>query len=154
VNLAQVAERVARLLDFEVRELGVKVQVRCEGGAAWALANATQVAQILSNLLRNSLEAIAESQRGSGEVRFEIDGYEPGWVAVRVSDDGKGISPDQIEAVFAPFYTTKRDGTGLGLAVCRRLVESYGGRIWLEPAAEGASFRFTLPHAEAPDPGH
>jgi PAS domain S-box-containing protein len=53
VNLAQVAERVARLLDFEVRELGVKVQVRCEGGAAWALANATQVAQILSNLLRN-----------------------------------------------------------------------------------------------------
>jgi two-component system sensor kinase FixL len=65
-----------------------------------------------------------------------------------VHDSGKGIPADRAEAIFTPFYSTKRSGTGLGLAVSRRLAESFGGRLWLEPEERGTSFCFTLPRAD------
>ena len=147
VELVSLAERVAKLLDFEARELGVKIRVNAVGGTQ-ALANATQLAQVFGNLLRNAVEALAEGGTGGGEVHVAIEPDEAGWLAVRVSDTGKGIPADRADAIFAPFYTTKRDGTGLGLAVSRRIVESFGGRLWLEAETQGASFCFTLPRAE------
>ena len=154
VELVEVAQRVARLLDFETRELGVAIRVQAEHSSTRALANSIQVAQVFGNLLRNAVEAIAESSKAGGEVRVAIGAGEPGWIEVSVHDTGKGISSDRAEAIFAPFFTTKRAGTGLGLAVSRRLVESFGGRLWLAPEAEGATFRFTLPRAEASELVH
>jgi PAS domain S-box-containing protein len=147
VELVGVAERVAKLLEPEARDLGVKIQVRCAAGEARAHANATQVAQIFGNLLRNALEAILESG-GGGEIDVSISRDEPGAWLVSVHDTGKGIPTGHAEAIFAPFYSTKRAGTGLGLAVSRRLVESFGGRLWLEPGDAGATFCFTIPRAE------
>ena len=148
VELVGVAERVAKLLDFEARELGVKIVVRCAEGQARALANATQIAQIFGNLIRNALESIMENGTGGGEIDVSIAQGEPGLLAVEVRDTGKGIPADRAEAIFAPFYSTKRTGTGLGLAVSRRLVESFGGRLWVEPGDHGATFCLTLPRAE------
>jgi PAS domain S-box-containing protein len=151
VELVGVAERVTKLLAPEAHDIGVKIQVRCVTGEARAHANATQVAQIFGNLLRNALEAILETG-GGGEIDVSISRDEPGGWLVSVHDTGKGIPADRAEAIFTPFYSTKRTGTGLGLAVSRRLVESFGGRLWLEPGDAGATFCFTIPHAgEAPD---
>ena len=152
VELVGVAERVAKLLDPEARDLAVKIHVRAAAVPTHVLANGTQLAQILGNLLRNALEAIAESGQSGGEVTVTIGRAEPGTVRVNVHDTGKGIPPERAEAVFAPFYTTKREGTGLGLAVSRRLVESFGGRLWLAPEAEGTTFCLTLPEAEEAGP--
>jgi PAS domain S-box-containing protein len=148
VELVGVAERVAKLLDPEARDLGVKIQVRCAEGQAHAHANATQIAQIFGNLIRNALEAILESGGGGGEIDVSIARDDAAFLLVSVHDTGKGIPDDRAEAVFAPFYSTKRAGTGLGLAVSRRLVESFGGRLWLEPGDAGATFCLTLPRAE------
>jgi two-component system, LuxR family, sensor kinase FixL len=148
VELVGVAERVAKLLDFETSDLGVKIHVLSAEGPVRVLVNSTQLAQILGNLLRNALEAIAEGAQTGGVITVAIERGEPGWRLVRVSDTGKGIPADRAEAIFAPFYTTKRAGTGLGLAVSRRLVESFGGRLWLEPEVAGATFCLTLPDAE------
>jgi two-component system sensor kinase FixL len=148
VELVGVAERVARLLDPEARDLGVSVLVRSAEGKAHAHANATQVAQVLGNLIRNALEAILEAGGSGGEIDVSIAPGEPGFLLVSVHDTGKGISADRVEAIFAPFYSTKRAGTGLGLAVSRRIVESFGGRLWLESGEAGATFCLTLPRAE------
>jgi PAS domain S-box-containing protein len=154
VELVSVAERVAKLLDPEARDLGVKIQVQCAEGTARVVANGTQLAQILGNLLRNGLEALAEGGQSGGEITVAIGRGEPGSTLVRVHDNGKGIPAERAEAVFAPFYTTKREGTGLGLAVSRRLAESFGGRLWLAPEPEGTTFCLTLPEAEEAPPVH
>jgi len=106
-----------------------------------------QLAQVLSNLLRNGIEAIEEQGEPTGELAVSIGAGAPGWLEVSVQDSGKGIAPDRVDAIFAPFFSTKPGGTGLGLAVSRRLVESFGGRLWVEPSLAGATLRFSLPRS-------
>jgi two-component system sensor kinase FixL len=75
-------------------------------------------------------------------------------VAVTVTDTGSGIAPSIESQLFQPFVTTKRDGMGIGLSVCRTIVEAHGGRLWVEPSSEpGCIFRFTLPIAPEPPEG-
>jgi signal transduction histidine kinase len=138
---------VARLVDLEARQRGVKIRVRREVAPAWAFADAIQLAQVLSNLLRNGIEAIEEQGEPTGELAVSIGAGAPGWLEVSVQDSGKGIAPDRVDAIFAPFFSTKPGGTGLGLAVSRRLVESFGGRLWVEPSLAGATLRFSLPRS-------
>jgi signal transduction histidine kinase len=151
VEIGEVATHVARLVDLEARQRGVKLRVLRELSPAWALVDATQLAQVLSNLLRNGLEAI-EEQSAPGELAVTIGAGAPGWLEISVHDSGKGIPPDRLEAIFAPFYSTKPGGTGLGLAVSRRMVESFGGRLWVEPTEAGATLRFSLPCSADPHP--
>jgi signal transduction histidine kinase len=153
VEICEVATHVARLLDLEARQRGVKVRVRRELAPAWAFVDATQLAQVLSNLLRNGLEAIEEQGAPTGELVVTIGAGAPGSLEISVRDSGKGIAPDHVEAIFAPFFSTKPGGTGLGLAVSRRLVESFGGRLWVEPSEAGATLRFSLPGAPGSERG-
>ena len=147
VEVCEVATHVARLVDLEARQRGVKVRVQREVAPAWALADATQLAQVLSNLLRNGLDSVEEQSAPTGELVVTIAAGAPGWLEVSVHDSGKGIASDRVDAIFAPFYSTKPSGTGLGLAVSRRLVESFGGRLWVEPSEVGATLRFSLPRS-------
>jgi signal transduction histidine kinase len=66
-------------------------------------------------------------------------------VRVTIEDSGPGIAPDETSRIFEPFFTTRSDGLGMGLAICRRIVEAHGGRIWCENGIDGARFCFTLP---------
>ena len=116
------------------------------------IADRVQVQQVLLNLLRNaveSMEASAVRELTLGTTHWDS------MVAVSVADTGSGI-PAAIEAqLFQPFVTTKSAGMGIGLSVCRAIVEAHGGRLWVEPNPGGGSvFRFTLPVAEVtPDNG-
>jgi two-component system sensor kinase FixL len=105
-----------------------------------------QIQQVLLNLIRNAVEAMAGSPRRELDLRTEPHGN--GFVVVRVSDTGPGISEALAARVFDPFMTTKKGGMGVGLSICRTIVEAHGGRIWVEPrAGGGASFAFTIPLA-------
>jgi two-component system, NtrC family, sensor histidine kinase HydH len=100
-----------------------------------------QVRQVLANLFTNSSQAL----KGRGQIWVEADPTTDGGARVRIRDDGPGIPPEDRVRVFEALYTTKAKGSGLGLALCRRIMEAHGGGIEIESRADGASFLLTFP---------
>jgi len=103
-----------------------------------------QIQQVVVNLVRNAIEAMEGSKRR--ELTISVARTEDGAVGISVIDTGPGIAPDIADRLFQPFVTTKAQGMGVGLSICRSIVEAHGGRLWAEANPEGGSiFRFTLP---------
>jgi two-component system, NtrC family, sensor histidine kinase HydH len=107
-------------------------------------ADPDQMRQVLVNLMANASQAMA----GRGRIRISAE-REKGGVAIRVSDEGPGVPAADRVRIFDALYTTKPKGTGLGLALCRRIIEAHGGEIVLEPSQSGATFRFWVPDEES-----
>jgi two-component system, LuxR family, sensor kinase FixL len=112
-----------------------------------------QIEQALLNLVRNSIEAIGTTGQPRGVVAIEAVPAGADFVEIRVSDTGPGFPPDLAESSFLPFSTTKAEGLGFGLPLCKSIVEAHGGRLWLDGRARGAVVHFTLPAAKAPRHG-
>jgi two-component system sensor kinase FixL len=106
-----------------------------------------QIEQTLLNIVRNSIEAIEGSDQRNGVINIEAAPNDRCMVEIRVTDNGPGFPPDFIDP-FLPFTSRKKDGLGIGLSLCRSIVEAHGGRLWLNRDAQGAEVRFTLPVAE------
>lgn len=105
-----------------------------------------QLQQVLLNLLMNGIEAMIDSAEAPRELSMRSAYTASGNVEIAVGDAGTGLAPSTAEQVFDAFYTTKPDGLGMGLAICRQIVEAHGGSLWAEAnAPRGAVFRFTLP---------
>ena len=108
------------------------------------IVNSVEVEQILINLINNAIESMSSSPLR--ELRITTRSVESGAILISVSDTGKGIADGDVDTIFNPFQTSKKNGLGLGLAICRSLVESYGGQIWAEQNGDaGAEFNFTIP---------
>jgi two-component system sensor kinase FixL len=122
------------------------VEISAEPGLPSALIDKVQIEQVLLNLIRNALEAMAESPRKEIVVSaFPADGD---MIEVRVADTGPGLSPVVREKLFKPFTTTKTHGMGVGLSICRSIVEAHGGKLWAtDNPGGGTLFCFTLPGA-------
>lgn len=113
------------------------------------LADRVQLQQVLINLISNAMDAVATV--ANPKVRIVTSRRSDGAVQVSVVDNGPAVSEDTWRSLFQPFVTTKPNGTGMGLSVCRTIVNSHGGRIWAEPAREGGMiFRFVLPTRDDP----
>jgi two-component system sensor kinase FixL len=130
------------------REYGIEVDVELAAGADRVLVDRIQIQQVLLNLIRNAIEAMIDSPVRQLTISAVADGN--GMIQISVADTGKGISPDTIGQIFQPFVTSKEQGMGIGLSICRTIIEAHGGRIWFEPGrASGTVFHFTIPEAEA-----
>lgn len=104
-----------------------------------------QLQQVMLNLILNAAEAMS-SEEGTRELAIRTEPIQTGGILVRVSDSGPGIEPEHLDQVFEPFYTTKTGGIGMGLSICRSIVDAHGGRLWTEAnQPQGAVFQFTLP---------
>jgi signal transduction histidine kinase len=111
------------------------------------LSDRVQLQQVLMNLMLNAIEALEEAG-GSLSVRSRLN--QEGLVEISVSDTGLGLPAMKEKQIFEPFFTTKPHGSGMGLAICKSIVESHGGPIWANGnVGRGASFHFTLPAARA-----
>lgn len=142
-SLAKLIEDASTLALIGARESGVSVSFRLDPKADLVFADRIQIQQVLVNLIRNAIESMAET---SGDHRLEVATTASGQgVEIAVSDTGPGLAPEIARHLFQPFMTTKRKGMGLGLSICRTIVEAHGGKIWVEDRAGGGTiFRFTL----------
>jgi signal transduction histidine kinase len=104
-----------------------------------------QLQQVLLNLIINAIEAMRDVSEEERELLISSRN-EPDGVSVQVRDSGPGFAPSDLDRVFEAFYTTKPSGLGLGLSICRSIIESHGGRLWASAnPPRGASFQFALP---------
>jgi two-component system sensor kinase FixL len=132
------------------KEQGVRVVMKLDRRHDAVLADRVQFQQVLLNLIRNAIEAMAEAGGPKRELVVSSAPVEGGFVCVSVADTGPGITPEIAARLFQPFNTSKASGMGVGLSICRTIVESHGGRIWAEPnPAGGAVFHFTVPGASS-----
>jgi two-component system sensor kinase FixL len=143
----KLAEEASALALVGVKERGIKAQLQVDWRSPRVFVDRVQVQQVLLNLIRNAIEAMAGTERRELTVSVAP---EAGMVLFGVADTGPGLAPDVAAQLFQPFVTTKREGMGVGLSICRTIVEAHGGRIWTEPNPGGGTmFRFTMPIAPA-----
>jgi PAS domain S-box-containing protein len=122
---------------------GARIECEFDAGTACLIGDSLQIEQVVSNLIRNGVEATSGCARRDVLVRSYVEGEE---MCISIADTGPGLSEAMLENLFEPFRTTKESGTGLGLPICRTIVEAHGGRLWAENGADGgAVFSFTLP---------
>jgi signal transduction histidine kinase len=134
-----------RIVGAEAIRNGVEFEIYRPSGVLPVRADRIQVQQVLVNLAMNGIDAMRGSNLGKRKMEINT-ALASGSVEVTVADTGTGIPPDKLNKVFDTFYTTKGDGTGLGLWIARTIVQAFGGKIWAENrAGGGALFRFTLP---------
>ncbi|HZB62080.1 MAG TPA: PAS domain S-box protein [Microvirga sp.] len=143
-NLPKLIEEASALALVGAKEKGVRVVFRLDQSAQLVLADRIQIQQVLLNLIRNAIEAMQDSERRELVIGTRGDPGD-GLVEVSVQDTGSGIAPEIAAQLFQPFVTTKKHGMGVGLSICRTIVESHGGKIWVESEqGRGTVFRFTL----------
>lgn len=147
-SLPKLIEDASTLALIGAKENGVDVSFRLDPAVDLVLADRIQIQQVLVNLIRNAIEIMAETP---GRRRLEIAAVadREDLVQISVSDTGLGIAPEIAKQLFQPFVTTKRKGMGLGLSICRTIIEAHGGKIWVEPNPGGGTiFHFTLRSAK------
>jgi signal transduction histidine kinase len=109
-----------------------------------------QIEQVLINLVRNAIDALGESSNYRGSIAIDAKVADADFVEVRVTDTGPGFSSQFLENAFVPLTSTKADGLGIGLPLCKSIIEAHGGVLKLENGPQGAVVRFTLPIAKTP----
>lgn len=141
-SIDQILEDAAMLATLDAGQRGVTVDLNPRLGRAMVMADRIEIQQVLMNLIRNAIEAM------EGQPRCELQlgaRQASGAIEVSVSDTGPGLPSDVRERLFTPFVTTKPNGMGIGLSICRKIIEGHGGRLWAEDNVRGGTtFRFTL----------
>lgn len=145
LSLSELAEEVAVFARVDAAARHAAIERDIPEGLPDVLGDRVHLQQVLLNLVLNAMDALDGNSDSSRtvSVRARLDGA--GSVRMSVSDEGRGIHPEQLGRLFEPFFTTKPHGMGVGLAICRTIVEAHGGRIWAENnTGQGATFHVTL----------
>jgi signal transduction histidine kinase len=154
VQLNDVCREVMRLAQHDVIANGISVRLRCKEDLPLVRADHTQLQQVILNLVRNGIDAMSCRPADERRLRLWTSFDGKSGVSLCVRDFGAGVSDNDRERIFEPFYTTKANGMGLGLAICRKIIEEHGGALRLaETHSHGSMFEIVLP-VSGPDQGH
>ena len=146
VDVNAAIREVIELTRNEATKNSVLVQTELAEGLPLVQGDRVELQQVILNLMVNAVEAMSEMSEGSRELLITTGRTDSGAALVAVSDSGPGLAPADLEQPFNAFYTTKPNGLGLGLSICRSIIEAHGGRLWASAnAPRGAVFQFTLP---------
>jgi signal transduction histidine kinase len=145
LNINQAIEEVVHLTEDEALRKGVVLRTELAADLPFVLGDRVQLQQVLLNLIINGVEAMSSVADGPRELLVYSRLHESKQVLVGVQDFGVGIEPENLKKIFDPFYTTKSQGMGMGLAISRSIVENHGGKLSASPNdGPGATFKFTL----------
>jgi signal transduction histidine kinase/CheY-like chemotaxis protein len=148
VDVNKLIREMIVLLRSEASRYSICIRTELADGLPKVMADRVQLQQVFMNLMLNGIDAMKETSGGSElAIKAETD---DGQLLISVSDTGVGLPPEQGDQIFKAFFTTKDNGTGMGLPISRSIIESHGGRLWATGASgRGATFQFTLPAAVA-----
>jgi len=145
LDMGATVEGVVPLVRGDVLARGISLETRLGSGLPLVMGDRVQLQQVLLNLILNGCDAMARSDPARRELRVST-AAEDGYVQVCVADRGHGIAPEHADKIFQPFFTTKDHGFGMGLSICRNIVNTHGGRLWaVANDGGGTKFFFTLP---------
>jgi signal transduction histidine kinase len=145
-----ILETIA-LTRSEMQRHRVLLQTELANDLPSILGDRVQLQQVILNLIMNAIEAMSEVSDGPRELLIGSHADAPEGVIVTVRDSGPGLKPESLDRIFDPFYTTKPTGMGMGLSICRSIIEAHGGRLWVSAnAPRGAIFQFTLHQSGTP----
>jgi C4-dicarboxylate-specific signal transduction histidine kinase len=146
LEINEAIREVIELTCGETMKNAVSVRTELTDGLPLVEGDRVQLQQVALNLIINAVEAMSGISKGARELLISTGRTEAGDVRVTVQDSGPGVDPNSVNRLFEAFYTTKPSGTGIGLAICRSIVEAHGGRLWAETnRPQGAVFKFTVP---------
>jgi PAS domain S-box-containing protein len=148
-GLNEAINGVVDMVRISIAKNGIAVSAHLMDGLVPVWGDRVQLQQVVVNLILNAIDAMSSVENGPRELSIRTEQSQTGGVLVAVHDSGPGIEQENFERVFEPFSTTKSSGIGMGLAICRSIINGHGGRLWVaanEP--RGAVFQFTLPAQE------
>jgi PAS domain S-box-containing protein len=144
VDVSELVRDMIVLLRGEATRYSISIRTELAEGLPKVMADRVQLQQVLMNLMLNGIDAM-KGTTGPGELTIKSEASDSK-LLISVTDTGVGLPPEQPEQIFKAFFTTKDDGTGMGLPISRSIIESHGGRLWAAGApGRGATFQFTLP---------
>ena len=148
IDLNQLIYEVLKLVQGVVKRNDIVVHTELNRAIMPVVGNRVQLQQVVFNLVTNAIEAMESVVDRTVLIKSERD--DSGQVRITVEDSGTGIEPQHIDKIFGSFFTTKVEGMGMGLSICRSIIESHGGRLWVSPGrSRGAVFQFTLPTGQS-----
>jgi signal transduction histidine kinase len=146
LNINDVINEVLDLLQVELRRNGVTPQTEMARNLRSAVVDRVQLQQVILNLVMNAMEAMRAIRDRARVLRVRTEEQPSDSIVVLVQDSGVGLDPEHMSQMFEPFYTTKVEGIGMGLAISRSIIEAHGGRLWaVANDGPGSTFCFTLP---------
>jgi PAS domain S-box-containing protein len=146
VDMNEAVREVIELIRGEAVKNGVSLQMELGKGLPLIKGDRVQLQQVVLNLIINAVQAVGAVADGAREVLITTAQADPNGVLVAVKDSGPGLAPASLERLFEAFYTTKPGGLGMGLSICRSIIEAHEGRVWVTAnLPQGAVFQFTLP---------
>jgi PAS domain S-box-containing protein len=149
VDLNRAITDVVALAQGAIVKNGVSIQTHFIEGLFDIQVDRVQLQQVVLNLILNAVEAMGSIKEGVRELSITTKQHEGGGALVAMRDSGPGIDPEHLDRVFDAFYTTKSSGVGMGLSICRSIIDAHGGRLWADAnKPRGAVFQFTLPIAD------
>jgi signal transduction histidine kinase len=145
LDINSVIQEMVGLVRNEANHYSISIRTHLAADMPSIMADRVQLQQVFMNLMLNGIEAMKD-MNGGGELTIQSQPAENGHLMVSVSDTGLGLPPQQADQIFNAFFTTKLNGTGMGLSISRSIIESHGGRLWAaDISPRGASFHLTLP---------
>jgi signal transduction histidine kinase len=148
VDVNELIREMKVLLRNEANRYSISIRTELTDPLPKVMADRVQLQQVFMNLMLNGIDAM-KGTAGGGELTIRSEAPD-GQLLVSIRDTGVGLPPEQADQIFRAFFTTKNNGTGMGLPISRSIIESHGGRLWAEgTSSRGATFQFTLPAAVA-----
>jgi len=154
VDLNKVIREVIALLDAELQSHQILVKAELSPKLRPILADGVQLRQVIANLVTNAIEAMDAVDDRARSLRLKSAVSDPEGILITVEDSGPGIDPENLDRIFHPFFTTKSQGMGMGLSICRSIVEAHHGRLSARSIADrGSVFQIALPAGNATGAG-
>ena len=146
MDVPNLIDQVIDFMELELRQKGCHIETHpTSSDLPSVFMDRTMAQQILINILRNAIDAMIEYNVIDKRIDIYAEQYSTHHVMISIFDKGPGVPEDKVETIFQPFYTTKTQGIGIGLNICRTMIESNGGRLWAKADANGGIFYLTMP---------